>query len=296
MLMSMTGYCSLTEQISLQCAGTISMTIEIKTLNGRFFEVVPKLASSLGSLEMPMASLLQEKLIRGKVYLNARFDDKQRSLAVITPSWSVIDQYVSATQAIKEKYKLAGELVISDLVQLPNVLVAEENALTQSDGEVILALIAKAADKVVSMRMEEGKRLEKDFQSLFALCAEKIVLVEKSFKEATAHYTELIKQALAAHTDPNAPNVLAEELQVTLKKLDIHEEITRFRSHLESIAPILQSPNREKGKRLDFILQELMRETNTTMAKCSAAYQVSALCIDIKVALEKAREQIQNIV
>lgn len=292
----MTGYCSLTEQVPLQSAGTVSMTIEIKTLNGRFFEVVSKLPSSLGGLELPMTAILQEKLIRGRVYLSIRFDDKQNSLDVITPSWPLIDQYVQVIQAIKDKYQLSGDLVVADLVNLPNVLVAQENALTEKDGQLILALVTKAADMVLSTRIAEGNRLEKDFTRIFDSCAEKIALVEKSFKQAMEHYTELVKQALEKHTDPNTPNVLAEELQVTLKKIDIHEEITRFKSHLASISPILQSPQIEKGKRLDFILQELMRETNTTMAKCSAAYQVSATCIDIKVELEKAREQIQNIV
>lgn len=292
----MTGYCSLTEKVLLQSAGTLSMTIELKTLNGRFFEVVPKLPSSLGSLELPIISALQEKLIRGRVFLNIRFDDKQRSLDVVTPSWPLIDQYVQVINAIKEKYQLPGDLAVADLVNLPNVLVSQENTLTEQDGKAIVALVAKAADVVVTMRTAEGNRLEKDFNKIFAACAEKITSVEKSFKLAVEHYTELVRQALAAHTDSSTPNVLAEELQGTLKKIDIHEEITRFRSHLESISPILQSSQIEKGKRLDFILQELMREINTTMAKCSAAYQVSANCIDIKVELEKAREQIQNIV
>ena len=294
--MSMTGYCSLTEQVPLQAAGTVSITVEIKTLNGRFFEVVPKIPSSLSSLELPMTLLLQEKLIRGRVFLSIRFDDKQRNFDVVTPSWPLIDQYVQAIQAIKDKYKLTGDLVVADLVSLPNVLVAQENALTEQDGRVILALVAKAADMVVATRTAEGNRLEKDFEKIFASCAEKIATVEKSFKQAMEHYTELVKQALEKHTDPTTPNLLAEELQMTLKKIDIHEEITRFKSHLASIEPILKSSQIEKGKRLDFILQELMRETNTTMAKCSAAYQVSATCIDIKVELEKAREQIQNIV
>jgi uncharacterized protein (TIGR00255 family) len=76
--------------------------------------------------------------------------------------------------------------------------------------------------------------------------------------------------------------------------MDIHEEITRFASHIESVKPLLDQPVFEKGKRLDFILQELLRETNTMMAKCPS-YGISSLCIDIKVELEKAREQVQNI-
>ena len=83
--------------------------------------------------------------------------------------------------------------------------------------------------------------------------------------------------------------------QLVLKKMDIHEEITRFKSHLDGVAVFLKASTIEKGKRLDFTLQELLRETNTMMAK-SSAFPISTACIDIKVELEKAREQVQNIV
>ena len=104
--------------------------------------------------------------------------------------------------------------------------------------------------------------------------AEKIALVEKG--------DELAKLQL-------------EDLYGVLNKIDVHEEITRFQSHLKSIDSLFANERREKGKRLDFILQELLRETNTTMAKCSN-YDISSMCVDIKVELEKAREQVQNIV
>lgn len=295
MLVSMTGFCSITEQVTLSAVGSVSLSVELKSLNGRFFEVVAKLPSVLNSVELPINTMLQEKLVRGRVFLTIRFEDNYGIVESVEPAWPLIDQYLKAAQAIKEKYHVSGDFTLTDVVSMPNVLVTLSRRLTNDDEERILALIGKAADKVMKMRKEEGERLRKDFEMIFETCASKIELVERAFHQVLEHHRELVKQALAASAATDQSTQQVEELQITLRKIDIHEEITRFKSHLASVAPLLQSQSLEKGKRLDFILQELMRETNTMMAKC-AAYQVSAAGIDIKVELEKAREQILNIV
>ena len=291
----MTGYCSLNEQVQLPHAGSVAMTIELKTLNGRFFEVVAKLPSSMSHLELPINALLQEKLTRGRVYINVRIDDKQHKLSVIEPSWYIIDQYFNATQSIKAKYNLSGELTIANLISMPDVFVSQEGALSPDDEKIVLAQVEKAAEIVMRARMEEGSRLEKDFEKIFRNCTEKIAGIESNFNEVIGGYKEQLRQLLSESSNAEPQNPLIDELQVILRKIDIHEEITRFKSHLASVGPVFKAAALEKGKRLDFILQELLRETNTMMAKC-AVFPVSSLCIDIKVELEKAREQVQNIV
>lgn len=294
MLISMTGYCSLSERVKLPDAGTISVTVELKALNGRFFEVVSKIPRTLSHLELNITNFLQQKLVRGRIYLSVHINEEDGGLETIVPSWHAIDQYLASAKAIKEKYHLNGELTLVDVIGLPNVLSAQESDLTAEDETVLMTLFAKVADMLMNVRIEEGKRLEKDFEKIFAVCTDKIAIIQESFAHALEVQRELVKQALAAHPHLEKPSPQIEELQVTLKKMDIHEEVTRFKSHLDSLAPFLQSNGPEKGKRLDFILQELLRETNTMMAKCQV-YQVSTSCIDIKVELEKAREQIQNI-
>lgn len=295
MLVSMTGYCSLNEQLQLSACGAVGVTIELKTLNGRFLEVVAKLPSGLSRLEIPLSSLLQEKLLRGRVYFNMRFADSTRTLTTMVPAWSTIDNYVQAGKDIKKKYHFEQELTLVDLMQLPDVFAAQEGGISAEDEKAILALVAKAADILMRMRKEEGARLEQDFVKIFAMCATKINDIEHASQQVVEQYKAELHQALAANQHPDKPDTHVEELQVALRKIDIHEEITRFKSHLASIDPILKSSQFEKGKKLDFILQELLRETNTMMAK-SPSYQVSTAGIDIKVELEKAREQIQNIV
>ncbi len=296
----MTGYSSLNEQVALPDLKTkVWVAVELKTLNGRFFEVVSKLPGSLSHLEIPLNTILQEKLVRGRIYLNVRIEQGQGALEKIEPDWQVIDQYAHAIQALTERYKLDGSLSVIDYVRLPNVLMMKENVLSDKDEQAFIDLVSRVADRVVAMRMDEGKRLEKDFEKIFGVCAEKIVGIEKDFTIVIEQHKKELRDLLAAHTQTDQQNQHQnqhiEEMQTTLRKIDIHEEIIRFKSHLKSIKPVMQTQAIEKGKRLDFILQELMRETNTMMAKCPA-YQISIACIDVKVELEKAREQIQNIV
>jgi uncharacterized protein (TIGR00255 family) len=290
----MTGYCSLNEQINLS-SGTVGVAVELKALNGRFLEVVAKLPGSLSRLEIPISGLLQTKLARGRVYLNLRFSESPHALTTIVPSWQTIEGYVRSGRLIKEKYNFGQDVTLSDLINLPDVFVAQEGSVSHQDESAILALITKAADMLMRMRTEEGTRLEHDFVKGFAVCAAKIHDIEVAAEQVVEQYKAELHQALAANQHTEKPNTHIEELQVALRKIDIHEEVTRFKSHLSSIDPILKATSYEKGKKLDFILQELLRETNTMMAK-SPSYQVSTAGIDIKVELEKAREQIQNIV
>lgn len=294
MLISMTGYCSKNQQLTLPDAGTVNLTLEIKTLNGRFFELTSKLPSSFSSAELAIGSLLQEKLIRGRVYLSLRVSNNDAKLASIEPSWTAIDQYVASSQAIKERYKLAGDVTVADIMQLPDVFVALDRSLSQRDEEVLLDFVGTCADGVMQMRSAEGTRLERDLVELFGVCGSKLEQIKITFAQEVIKAKDKLKELMAIHDVTHESQPEVEEAKSALRRMDIHEELTRFASHLESIKPLFEKPGREKGKRFDFILQEFLRETNTMMAKCSA-YGISASGIDIKVALEKAREQVQNI-
>jgi uncharacterized protein (TIGR00255 family) len=294
MLISMTGYCSKNQQLFLSQAGAVQMTIELKTLNGRFFEAVTKLPGSLSHLEIAINSLVQASLIRGRVYLSIRQQGSGGKLTCINPSWSTIEQYLQASKTIKEKYGLTGEISLIDILQLPDVLVADEATLSPEDEAAIMAMVADAVAVVVEVRKAEGARLEKDMYELFLRCTSKLASIKELFAAEILKAKEQLNAFMALHANAEQLPSEAEEMQSSLRKMDIHEEIVRFASHLESLKQLFASPALEKGKRLDFIFQELLRETNTMMAKC-LSHDISATGIDIKVELEKAREQGQNI-
>lgn len=292
MIMSMTGFCSRTERIKLSVFGEIALTVEIKTLNARFFELLCKLPSGLSHLEFSVSSLLQDKLIRGRIYVTISLVEGASSLASITPSWQTVDQYVSSSREIQKKYGLSGELTISDMIHLPDVFSKKEQTLSSDDEKLILAIIDSIANDVVTMRLAEGKRLEKYFDQIFHSCQQKIEEVTHFFEHVMAHHKDSLSHAIAA-VEQNSVHI--EELQATINKIDIYEEVSRFKSHLQAMSGVLKGADVRKGKQLDFILQELLRETNTMVAKCPA-YEVSSRCIDIKVEIEKGREQVQNLV
>jgi len=294
-LVSMTGFCSRNENVSLMHMGNVAVTVELKSLNGRFFEAMVKLPSLLSHLEIPLTALLQENLLRGKVYLVIKLEVRDGVGETIIPCWPIINQYTKLSADIIKQSGVSGQLTLSDLIQLPNVFISKPQEITSEDDRAIIDLVTTVAKGLVKSRQEEGARLVSAFGAMLEVCRNKIEQVSSLFETEVTRYKALVKDAMQAHAGSEQPNVVVEELQQDLKKMDIHEEITRITSHLASVTVLFNAASIEKGKRFDFILQELLRETNTIMAKCSL-YQISALCIDIKVELEKAREQIQNIV
>ncbi|KKQ32554.1 MAG: TIGR00255 family protein [candidate division TM6 bacterium GW2011_GWF2_37_49] len=296
MLSSMTGYANGTIALHTK-NGDFALEIEIKTINSRYYEALCKLPPSFSFLEIKMVNILQEKLIRGRTYLTLRFCEGNEAFEALIPSMKIVEGYITASKAIKDKFGLQGELAMMDIMTLPNVFVQQKSELSKTEQEEFFIGFNELIDKLVKNREAEGLRLEKDLELRFESCKTKIVEIEKSFKLAIVSQKHLIDEQLklTQNGDDLAKKQL-EELMVGLNKMDIQEEITRFNSHLKSVRNIFADKSvLEKGKHLDFILQELLREINTLMAKCPN-FNISSIAVDVKVELEKAREQIQNIV
>ncbi len=292
----MTGYSCKAASIDVPGVGKISLSIEMKSVNTRFFEVVCKMPSVLSSMEINIHHFLQKKLHRGRVYLTVRFAEDNEAFESITPSLKSVDGYLRAAETIKERFGVSGDLTLSDIFQQPNVFVTVRSELNEAEEKVIFDIVEQAAQGLMEARLEEGTSLFDDLKKRFTLCDQKIQEVHKFSEKLLASVKKKIDEKLAlAEKGDELAKLQLEDLYATLNKIDVHEEITRFKSHLKRVEALFQRDKMEKGKRLDFILQELLRETNTTMAKCSN-YDISSICVDIKVELEKAREQVQNIV
>ncbi|MFH0898443.1 MAG: DUF1732 domain-containing protein [bacterium] len=294
--MSMTGYSSKAASVDVPGVGKISLSIEMKSINSRFFEVVCKMPGVLSSIEIKVHHFLQKKLRRGRIYFTVRFAEDNEAFEDIVPSLKSVEGYLRVAHIVKERFKVVGDLTLSDLFQQPNIFVTGRSELTEDEEKIILDIIDQAAERLIKARKEEGKALLDDLQKRFQICTEQIEEVRKLSEELLLSIKKKIDEKLAlVEKGDELAKLQLEDLYATLNKVDVHEEITRFKSHLKSIDNLLGSDRKEKGKRFDFILQELLRETNTTMAKCSH-YDISSICVDVKVELEKAREQVQNIV
>lgn len=296
MITSMTGFASKAVTILEHDGEHCTLDIEIKTFNSRFCEPTCKLPGTLNSCEMDVVQRLKSRLHRGRIYCTVRINSFGALLEKMVFSPTRVQEYLSAVEALREKHGLRGDVDVQTMVALPNIFTTEKAQLPPEAIGKFLAGIDEAIDQVVSVRQQEGASLSKDFDTRFGNCTRLIASIEKATKALIEKHKEgLGELQQKVHDGDEDAKALLSEKYAALDKMDVHEEIVRFCSHLEAVEKHLASDAREKGRRLDFILQELMREINTIMSKCSN-YGISADAVDVKVELEKAREQIQNIV
>ena len=297
MLYSMTGFGSELVTVEVSGMGRVCLAIEIKTINSRFFEAVCKLPNVLSALEVKLINVLQKKLLRGRVYLTVKFGEDNEAFENLEPSLKNVQAYLLAAKTISDAHGIPSELTVRDLFMLPNIFVSSKTALNEEHEQLIISLVDRVAAKVMQTRAEEGTTLRKDFNTRFGVCRTSVVRIKGLFETIMANLKLAVDEKLVqCQAEPSDQlKIQLDDLYSTLNKCDIHEEITRFNSHLTAVEALLAHEQIEKGKRLDFILQELLRETNTIMAKCTN-YDISSVGVDIKVELEKAREQVQNII
>jgi uncharacterized protein (TIGR00255 family) len=295
MLLSMTGFSSKVISLPIGNNSQVSFTVEMKALNSRFYELSCRLPNSLSALETTITSFLKNKLVRGRIYLTIVPTKASEALEPVVPALALAQVYVQGARTIKEKCGLAGEVTIADIMALPGLFVSEKTDITKHLEGPLLNELSLIVESLNIERKAEGTNLEQDIRHRVVLCSNAIVKIAASHKELMEEQKKLIAQqmTLSQQGDEEARAGL-EPLYDMLNKIDVNEEIIRFKSHLKNLDDLFGSNDIEKGKRIDFIVQELMRETNTIAAKCSN-YTVSALTVDIKVELEKIREQVQNI-
>jgi uncharacterized protein (TIGR00255 family) len=297
MIRSMTGFAAKSLVFTLEDGSKAQVAISLKSLNSRFFEVTCRLPYPLSNLETDLTKLLKQHLYRGHIYFTINTNTPNAFKSVVEPSLSIVHEYLNAIEILKKDCKLEGSLTLDNILQLPNVFNLAEKSLDAASTELILKTTKQLIDDVIAAQEVEGKTLLEDI-------AQRIVIMQKEIDEieqGSAHLMEAQKAKLHAalkemgEDEHKANDLHKNTLYSLLDKMDIHEEIVRFKSHLKNLTGTLQSDVIEKGKRLDFTLQELAREINTIAAKCSDA-TIGSLAINVKVELEKAREQTQNIV
>jgi len=297
MLSSMTGFTSKTINLTINKDQTASVTINLKTLNSRFFEATCRLSYALNILETEFIKQAKKELRRGHMYLGITISDPNCFKGKVTASLSTVKGYLDALNLVKKDFKLPGNITISDLLNLPNVFVAEETAIDEHAKNVILSGFKEAVAELKKIRKAEGLELLKDLKKRVSLITKSSDAIKKLFKvsfqkkqdEANKTLTKLNK------IDPELGKQQRIQIYQELNRLDVHEEIVRFGTHLKSFDALLKKKQEEKGRQLDFILQELGREINTIAAKSDDSI-INSHVITIKVELEKCREQIQNVV
>lgn len=297
MIRSMTGYSSKTVEISNKEGERAHLTFTLKSLNSRFFEGICKFPHALQSLEVEAITLLKKRLYRGKAMLSINASNQNIFKGPIKPSLSTIRSYLDAIKVIEQEFKLKESISIQDIIRLPHVLEEQDVELEEALKKTVITTIKDVVDELIKTQVQEGAALYNDIQKRCAELTTTITDIQHRFDtvmQKRKKETEAILKTLN-HEQSEMAEIRRNQLLQELERLDIHEEIVRFKSHLQGLQKLLEDERIEKGRKIEFMLQELGRETNTIAAK-SSEFGISSLAITIKVELEKIREQAQNIV
>lgn len=296
MIRSMTGFATKSLILNVHDAKT-PLTLSIKSLNSRYFDSNCKLPYPLANLETDFIRLFKSKLHRGAITFTIHIANPGAFKGAIEPSTATLKNYLNALDTIKKTFAIEGTLSIANVLLLPNIFITEEQELDESSKKTIFEATDALVHELITMQTKEGKALKNDIIERVTIIGKEIKAIEVAFESVMANQKQKVNEALATLEKDTGKfaEMQKDSLFAILDKIDVHEEIVRFKNHLKNLLMNLESSEVEKGKRIDFILQELSREINTITAKCSDA-AISTHAINIKVELEKAREQTQNIV
>ena len=289
MISSMTGFGAADGLV-----GDARASVEIRTVNHRFFSPNLKLPAAFTRWEGEIRELLRQKIVRGHVTLTARIE-RDSTAPVIDETR--LAHYLTALKALQKKHKLTGELDLSTLLRLPDVIAAPSDEIDPGDGEALVRIVAKAADNLTAMRRAEGTQLSGFLLERVEIVESRLARAEKRAPVRLKEQHDRVKRTVGelvggAGVDPQR---IAQEIAILADKLDIAEELDRFRSHLSAFRDTTRSKSTDPvGKRLGFILQEMVREANTIGSKANDAPILDDV-IAIKEELERIREQVENL-
>lgn len=272
-------------------------SVEIRSLNHRFFEFSLKAPPGIYPLESRIREVFQEKVRRGKISVSIGLmgQEDERPLGV---DEALVQVYLKAAQDLKKKFGLQGELSIHDVLALPRVLSTEKRVEdTDYLWKRLEPVLLQAIKVLVKAKEAEGKVLASDIRSRLDEIAEAVRKVEKLTEGSSKRlYKKLSERVLALVGDAALDSErLHKEVAFLAERADVTEELVRLKSHLVTFKKRLDDKEGgELGRELDFLCQEINRETNTLGSK-SQMVEISSEVIFMKKELEKIREQVQNI-
>ena len=268
-----------------------ALSFELRSVNHRYLELSPRLPDELRALEPALRERVAAKLTRGKVDVNLRFKTAEAGATEIRLNDAMLDRLERAAAVIGERFpKLAADF--TRVLEWPGVLVREE---IDQDGlrQAALDLLDRALVDMVATRAREGERLGVFLRERFDGVAAIVAQVREWLPDIRRGLRARLESKLAEIRQGTEPGRLEQELVLQLSRIDVDEELDRLTAHIAEARRILGSPE-AVGRRLDFLMQEFNREANTLGSK-SVDQRTTQAAIDLKVLIEQAREQVQNI-
>lgn len=290
MLKSMTGFGRAEKN-----AGDKTFLVDIKSLNGKQFELQLRLPAMLKPFEFDIRRLLSDKLGRGSVDCTISLKETGSSKPV-TINTDLAKAYYKALAELSAALNLDPSHILSTLVKLPEVITPSAETLNDKEWAELQAIIHMAIDDLNAHRLDEGRSLEMDLltriNNITVQQQEVIRLEPLRQQKIREGLTKLLEEQVGKENYDT--NRLEQELIYYIEKIDISEEQVRLKNHCDYFKTLLQEPEESKGKKLSFILQEIGREINTTGSKAYDSTIQKAVVL-MKDELEKAKEQVLNV-
>ncbi len=292
MIRSMTGY----GRAEGTAAGK-EITVELKSVNHRYFEFSCRTSRGYAFLEEKLKSYVNSRVSRGKIDMYVSIiscDDNAES--TVTVNHSLAAGYVKAFSEISEKYSLKNDMTAISIARFPDVLTVHKAPEDEEEiFDAVLPVVREAVDKFITMREAEGEKLYADVMNRAKTILDIVGVIEEESPRITREYEKRLTDRIAelVGNDTFDRQRVLTEVAIFADKVAVAEETVRLRSHFDQLNSIMNT-NDPVGRKLDFIVQEMNRETNTIGSKIQDA-QLAHQVVNIKAEIEKIREQIQNI-
>lgn len=271
--------------------------VEIKSINSRYLEIFLKLPQILQSKEYEIRELIKNKIKRGKLSVVVLLKKNGLVEDEISLDTEKLKSYISLLKQVKKSAKISDKIKLEHLLYNRDIFTSSIEDISDEEFEVVKNSISAAIDNLFEMKRKEGKELEKDLKKRIKLIEKKLDEIESeavgSVNEHFLKYQEKVKQLLEEKAQTIADERLQLELAILAERSDVTEECVRLRSHLKFFLEAVDK-EQEPGRKLNFLCQEMNRETNTISSK-TLSVNITHNTVMIKEEIERIREQIQNI-
>ncbi len=291
MIKSMTGYGKSILEINAR-----KYQVEIKSLNHRYLDISIRMPKQLSYLEETIKQQISSKISRGKIDVFISWENNSIEGRTIKINTALAKAYIEELRKLAEEENLSDNIEVNDIARYPDVLIVQENQEDETIKNEIIEVVNKAVNNLVEMKQNEGIKIAEDLQKRLDYIQEEVNKVKEFstglINEYIVKLEERIKELLPNNQEIDK-NRLMQEIVIYADKCSIEEEVTRLNSHIGQFKEFLKS-DETVGKKLDFIIQEMNRETNTIGSK-SNNLNITNGVIDMKTEIENLREQVQNI-
>ncbi len=292
MIRSMTGY----GKQSLSIDGR-EYQIEIKSVNHRYLDINIKMPKTLSYLEDTIKKEISEKIKRGKIDVFITFENNSQEGKNIKINKELAKLYINQLKELAQEEKISSNIEVIEIAKFPDILTIKVDEEDEKIKQEIIQTTQEATNKIIEMKNIEGEKIAQDLLQRISNIENKIIEISEKSTGLIQEYVVKLEKRIQEilKTEKIDKSRLAQEVVIYADKCSIEEEITRLKSHIYQFKNLISNNENETiGKKLDFIIQEMNRETNTIGSKANNL-EITNGVIDIKTELEDIREQIQNI-